>query len=194
MKLSCILSVVVIAIFCCTGIAFSDGWQDKSGKEARDKSQYHQTNRDKKGSSDQRDYRDDKKGNDTGRHDDQKQRHDAGRHEGQNKHQNADRHENRNEHQYADRHDARKARDDYHKHNGYREHPYQSKRHYKYYDHKGHRYAYEGHWRSWEQWNRYAEQHPEIRKHGDYYREEAHLMFRFCEPSNGACFFFSIGK
>jgi hypothetical protein len=85
-------------------------------------------------------------------------------------------------------------RSDYHKHHGYREHPYDKGRHYGHYDFKGHRYGYHGHWRSWEEWDRYARQHPHIYEHGTYYRESAHLMFRFCDPGTGSCFFFSIGK
>jgi hypothetical protein len=62
------------------------------------------------------------------------------------------------------------------------------------YDYKGHRYDYHGHWRSWEQWDRYAKKHPHIYKHGGYYRQNAHLMFKFCEPDTGSCFYFSIGS
>lgn len=87
-----------------------------------------------------------------------------------------------------------KKRPDYHKHRGYRERPYDQHRHYVNYDYKGHRYDYHGHWRSWEQWDRYARKHPNIYKHGKYYREYAHLMFRFCEPGTNNCFFFSIGR
>ena len=83
---------------------------------------------------------------------------------------------------------------DYHMHRGYRERPFDKDRHYGYYDHKGHRYDYQGHWRSWEQWDRYAKIYPHIYKHGTYYREGAHLMFRFCDPGTGSCFFFSIGR
>ena len=87
-----------------------------------------------------------------------------------------------------------KKRSDYHKHRGYKIRPYDKRRHYGRYDHKGHRYAYQGHWRSWDQWDRYAKKHPTIYKHGRYYREGAHLMFRFCEPGTGNCLFFSIGR
>ena len=85
-------------------------------------------------------------------------------------------------------------RPDYHKHRGYRERPYDKRRHYIHHDHKGHRYNYQGHWRSWEEWDRYARKHPEIYRHGGYYRENAHLMFRFCDPGTGNCFFLSIGR
>jgi hypothetical protein len=85
-------------------------------------------------------------------------------------------------------------RQDYHKHRGYRERPYDQDRHYVNYDYKGHRYDYHGHWRSWEQWDRYAKKHPHIYKHGGYYRQNAHLMFKFCEPDTGSCFYFSIGS
>ena len=86
-----------------------------------------------------------------------------------------------------------KKHPDYHNHRGYRERPYDNRRHYEHHDYKGHRYDYHGHWRSWEQWDGYAKKHPNIYKHGTYYREGAHLMFRFCEPGTGNCFFFSIG-
>ena len=87
-----------------------------------------------------------------------------------------------------------KKRPDYHNHRGYRERPYDNRRHYEHHDYKGQRYNYHGHWRSWEQWDNYAKKHPDIYKHGTYYRENAHLMFRFCEPGTGNCFFFSIGR
>ena len=158
MKTSYILNIVVIVVFCCTGIAFSGNWKNESVKELRDKQQYHQRDRDKKERSAHRGYRDDEK------------RLDTRSHRGFNKHH------------------------DYHKHSGYRERPYGKKRHYGYYHHKGHRYDYQGHWKSWKQWDRYAKNHPEIHKHGHYYRENAHLMFRFRDPVTGAFFFFSIGR
>jgi hypothetical protein len=85
-------------------------------------------------------------------------------------------------------------RPDYHKYSGYSERPYDKHRHYVEYDYKGHRYDYHGHWRSWEQWDRYRKKHPHIYEHGRYYHENAHLMFSFCEPGTSNCFFFSIGK
>jgi hypothetical protein len=85
-------------------------------------------------------------------------------------------------------------RPDYHKHPGYSERPYDKNRLYVNYDRKGHRYDYHGHWRSWDQWDRYARKHPQIYEHGGYYRQKTHLMFRFCEPGTGNCFFFSIGR
>jgi hypothetical protein len=81
----------------------------------------------------------------------------------------------------------------YANYSGYRERPFDKNRRYGNYDYKGHRYDYRGHWRSWDQWDRYAKAHPSIYKHGTYYRENSHLMFRFCEPGTGNCFFFSIG-
>ena len=86
------------------------------------------------------------------------------------------------------------GRPDYDKYRGYRQRPYDKGRHYGYYNYKGHRYDYRGHWRSWDQWDRYAKAHPDISRHGTYYRENAHLMFRFCEPGTGNCIFFSIGR
>ena len=85
-------------------------------------------------------------------------------------------------------------RDDYAGHRGYWERPYDRHRHYEYYEHRGHRYAYCGHWRSWNDWDDYARRHPWIYRHGRYYRDGGHLMFRVCEPGTGNCFFFSIGR
>jgi len=76
---------------------------------------------------------------------------------------------------------------------GYREHPYDN-RHYLQYDYKGHPYVYNGHWRSWDEWDRYRKAHPHVYINGRYYRDNVHLMFRFCEPETGTCFFFSIGR
>jgi hypothetical protein len=87
-----------------------------------------------------------------------------------------------------------KKHSDYQNHRGYRERPYDNRRHYEHQDYKGHRYDYHGHWKSWDQWDNYAKKHPDIYKHGTYYRETAHLMFRFCEPGTANCFFFSIGR
>jgi hypothetical protein len=87
-----------------------------------------------------------------------------------------------------------KKGNDYHMHPGYRECPYDKCRQYRYYDYRGHRYDYHGHWRSWDQWDSYSRKHPNLYKHGRYYREEGHLMFRFCDPDTGNCFFFSIGR
>jgi hypothetical protein len=89
---------------------------------------------------------------------------------------------------------ASKRRPDYHNYHGYRELPYDKHRHYGYQDYKGRRYNYQGHWRSWDQWDTYARKHPDMYRHGRYYREGAHLMFRFCDPGTGSCFFFSIGR
>ena len=85
-------------------------------------------------------------------------------------------------------------RDDYAGRRGYRERPYDRNRHYEYYEHRGQRYAYRGHWRSWRDWDDYARLHPWIYRNGKYYREEGHLMFRVCDPDTGGCFFFSIGR
>ena len=90
-----------------------------------------------------------------------------------------------------DRRDYNK-RQDYYKHRAYRERPYDN-RIYVNYNYKGHRYDYHGHWRSWDQFDRYANKHPRLYKYGRYYRQSSHLMFRFCEPDTGSCFYFSIG-
>ena len=77
---------------------------------------------------------------------------------------------------------------------GYRERPYDKHRHYQHHQHRGHRYTYRGHWRSWHEWDRYYRAHPRLHGHGRYYHDGAHLMFRYCDPDSGGCFFFSIGR
>jgi hypothetical protein len=89
---------------------------------------------------------------------------------------------------------AQEYQRDYRGHHGYRESPYDEQREYGRYDYKGHMYSYHGHWRSWDDWDRYARNHPYLYNHGRYYRDEGHLMFRFCEPDTYTCFFFSIGR
>ena len=91
-------------------------------------------------------------------------------------------------------HDDNRGRRDYREYRGYRERPYDRGRHYRHYRRDGHRYDYRGHWRSWDEWDRYARKHPHVYNYGHYYRDNAHLMFRFCEPGNDDCFFFSIGR
>ncbi len=93
-----------------------------------------------------------------------------------------------------DHHDYNSRQDYRNKHSGYRERPYDPNRIYVNYDYKGHRYDYHGHWRSWKQFDRYAKKYPNIYKHGGYYRQSSHLMFRFCEPGTDSCFYFSIGR
>jgi len=82
---------------------------------------------------------------------------------------------------------------DYQGHRGYRMHPYNKQRHYEHHEYGGHQYKYEGHWRSWRDWDDYYRSHPKMHQDGHYYREQGHLMFRYCEPGTGNCFFFSIG-
>lgn len=77
---------------------------------------------------------------------------------------------------------------------GYKERPYDKKRHYEHREYHNHRYNYRGHWRSWDEWDRYAEKHPDVRKHGRYYYDGPHLMFRTCPPETNTCIFFSIGR
>jgi len=77
---------------------------------------------------------------------------------------------------------------------GYRERPYDQHRHYEHQYYHDHEYAYHGHWRSWNDWDDYARHNPWMYKHGRYYRERGHLMFRGCDPVSGSCFFFSIGR
>jgi hypothetical protein len=83
---------------------------------------------------------------------------------------------------------------DYSGHHGYRERPYDHHRHYDHYKHGGHNYVYRGHWRSWNDWNNYYRMYPPMHRYGGYYREHEHLMFRYCDPQSGNCFFFSIGR
>jgi len=81
--------------------------------------------------------------------------------------------------------------DGYH---GYRQHPYDRGRHYGQYKHRKYEYDYRGHWRSWNDFDRYIEKHPEVRRYGRYYQDGAHLMFRSCAPGANTCIFFSIGR
>jgi len=83
---------------------------------------------------------------------------------------------------------------DFSQYSGYRERPYDKHRHYVEHVHNGRRYDYQGHWRSWEEWDRYAKRYTDVYRYGKYYREGAHLMFRFCKPGTANCVFFSIGK
>lgn len=158
MKKSCILSVMVMVIFCFTGIGFADNWKKGSDQRGRNNQQQYQKSHPKeKQAYDRRGYRE----------------------------------ENRRD---AVRHDDHDRRNDYGKFRGYSEHPYQAQRRYQHYVHKGHQFGYQGHWGSWAQWHRYANAHPGIYKHGDYYRDGGHLMFRFLDPVSGGYFFFSIGR
>lgn len=77
---------------------------------------------------------------------------------------------------------------------GYKKRPYDKKRHYRHHEHRGYRYNYRGHWRSWDKWNLYLKKHPELRRHGHYYHDGGHLMFRSCPPGTTTCLFFSIGR
>lgn len=79
-------------------------------------------------------------------------------------------------------------------HRGYRMHPYDKQRHYERHEYRGRMYKYQGHWRSWRDWDDYYRGHPKMHQYGHYYREQGHLMFRFCDPDAGGCVFFSIGK
>ena len=85
---------------------------------------------------------------------------------------------------------------DYDRWDGYRDRPYDRGRHHyqnRHHEHRGHRYVYQGHWRSWDEWDRYTRHHPELRRHGRYYYEGTHLMFRTC-PDRDTCLYFSIGR
>jgi hypothetical protein len=76
---------------------------------------------------------------------------------------------------------------------GYRRHPHDR---YHGYPHvyRDHEYHYEGHWRSWDDWEKYRSRYRQRFDHGRYYRDDGHLFFRFCDPGSGSCFFFSIGR
>jgi hypothetical protein len=82
----------------------------------------------------------------------------------------------------------------YHGQHGYHERPYNKQRHYNQYRHNHREYGYRGHWRSWKSWEAYRLQHRDRFRDGHYYRQDGHLMFRFCDPHGGSCFFFSIGR
>ena len=101
--------------------------------------------------------------------------------------------DNREQSHHDRGHDRVERHRGYHDYRGYRERPYDRGRHYGHYKHNKHRYEYHGHWRSWDEWDRYARRYPHLRRHGHYYRDHGHLMFRFCDPAGGPCFFFSIG-
>jgi hypothetical protein len=80
-------------------------------------------------------------------------------------------------------------------HYGYSHRPLDRKRHYNQRrDRRGRDHHYRGHWRSWNDWHRYYRSHPEIHRHGRYFHDGSHLMFQFCDPESGGCFFFSIGR
>lgn len=86
------------------------------------------------------------------------------------------------------------AQPDYGHYRGYHRHPYETNRHYNRFDYRGHPYVYRGHWRSWNDWNAFRRHSPGIYRDGRYYRDHGHLMFRYCDPHGGGCFFFSIGR
>ena len=89
------------------------------------------------------------------------------------------------------------ARDNYHDfkgYKGYKERPYDRSRHYDHHSYHDHRYTYRGHWRSWNEWDRYVRKHPDVRNRGRYYYDGPHLMFRTCPPDTNICIFFSIGR
>lgn len=72
--------------------------------------------------------------------------------------------------------------------NNYREHS-----HHGYYPSEWeHKYHYEGHWRSWRDWDDYRREHPDRYRDGRYYHENGHLFFRWCDASAN-CFAFSVG-
>ncbi len=82
----------------------------------------------------------------------------------------------------------------YREHPGFRNRPYDRNRHYRQHQHRNYRYDYHGHWRSWDEFDHYMKRYPHLRRHGHYYHDGAHLMFRTCPPDTGMCFFFSIGR
>ena len=167
MKSIGIIAIAAIVLFLFPCVSTADNWKNESGKNPKVKPGFRQ------------DDRHHEKGTDDRRPDRFKERRD-------------DRDYSRGPDDR--RPDRFKERRDYHQYRGYRERPYDRNRHYDRHTHRDKRYDYNGHWRSWDEWNRYAKRHPDVYKHGHYYREDAHLMFRFCDPGSSACFFFSIGK
>ena len=96
---------------------------------------------------------------------------------------------------HADDRNRNRDRDrDYDSYHGYKERPNEKSRHYRRYDNRGHKYNYRGHWRSWNDFDRHVQRYPYLRRHGRYYRDGAHLIFRTCPPDTATCFFFSIGR
>ena len=74
----------------------------------------------------------------------------------------------------------------------YHQHRHHSYNH-KYHERNGKKYRYKGHYGSWDRWERYRRQHPNITRRGRYYHEGGHLMFGFTDEFGNA-FFFSIGR
>ena len=88
-----------------------------------------------------------------------------------------------NNYQHGNQHYKNSWHPRHHSHN-YRDRYYSGRRHH-----------YKGHYRSWEQWERFKRRHPNRYRRGRYYYENnVHLMFKFCDPDTGGCFFFSIGR
>jgi hypothetical protein len=104
-----------------------------------------------------------------------------------------DRDRNRAEEHHGDRHwhyDYRQP--------GHHPHGYHTQPHGRHYGNPhmihGQAYHYDGHWYSWNSWEKYRRLHAANFHQGRYYRESGHLFFRFCDPVGNACFFFSIGR
>jgi hypothetical protein len=111
---------------------------------------------------------------------------DKGRGRGRDDRRDDDYFDRRHDRDYEHRHPERRPP-------GYRRHPRD-----RYHGHPhvfSHReYHYEGHWRSWDDWEKYRGRYRHRFDHGRYYREDGSLFFRFCDPDSGSCFFFSIGR
>ena len=159
-----ILAFVIIAFFLCTGIAFSDNRKGESGKGNRNTSEYNQRYSDKKAHTDDLGY---KPNENSYKPEDRGHKSEARGYRKKMKVKVKD----------SYRHSDANKRRDYQKYYGYRERPYDRDRHYAHHNHKGHRYEYHGHWWSWDQWERYKKEHPDVYREGNYYRENAHLMF-----------------
>lgn len=164
-----------------SSIAFADNWKEESKKEYPHKSRYAHDNYEDQRGQNQHDNRRDRNRND---------RYDRDR---DNRYDHRDRYERKDRY---DRHDRRDGKDhwDYSHHHGYSKRPHDRGRHYGHHKYRGRSYDYHGHWRSWNEWDGYVRSNPRIYRHGHYYRENSHLMFRFCDPDTGGCFFFSIGQ
>jgi len=59
---------------------------------------------------------------------------------------------------------------------------------------EGKRYDYGGHYKSWDEWQRFRSQNPHVNRNGKYFHDAGgHLMFGFTDEGGNA-FFFSIGR
>ena len=123
---------------------------------------------------------------------------DQGRRQGPRDQSQRDRDQGRNLSKSSNYYDTSRDRDYDYRHPEHRPSGYRRQPHGRNYSHpqlyRNHEYHYEGHWRSWDDWEKYKKRYPDRFRRGGYYKEDGHLFFRFCDPSGGSCFFFSIGR